>query len=338
MLSQHLLSLPNVSKNKCERLLSTLNMSIEYWAPTVIRKLIFDYAQSRWDTENVSCIQTLIGHSIYVFSLAALSDNILLSGSLDSTIRIWNVEKGTSKKFRHGHSSSVNTLVLNPNENIIISCSKDMIKVWDKATLACSKTMKMPITISSFSILSNSTCALGYDNNVIKVWDLKKRNYIHTFSGHTQRVTSICLISEQLLASGSLDQTIRIWNLKRRRTQAILTGHEGGIRSLVPLPNGYLASGSSDKSIRMWNLQNFTCNMCLTGHIGSVRALEYLEGNLLISGSLDGTIKIWDLEDGRCIKTLVVGIKVISLKALGQDRFAAGFVNGNIRIWSKNEM
>jgi len=327
-----------LSSRKRERLFATLNLSTEHWAPSVIRKLIFDYAQSRWDTENVSCIQTLVGHSIYVFSLAAISDNVLLSGSLDNTIRIWNIEKGTSTKFRNGHSSSVNTLALNPSENVIISCSKDMIKVWDKATLTCSGTMKMPIAISSFTILSSTTCALGYDNNTIKVWDLKRRNYISTLFGHTQRVTTICLVSERLLASGSLDQTIKIWNLKKRRMETTLTGHEGGIRALTILPNGYLASGSSDKSIRIWNLSTLTCTMTLFGHTGSVRALEVLDGNLLISGSLDGTIRIWDLEDKICVRSIVAGTKVVSLKTLGSDRFAAGLTNGSIRIWSKNEI
>ena len=88
-------------------------------------------------TENDGLIKALKGHSSRVFNIKwhPHSKNVLASGSNDHTIRVWNVEEGTSLVLK-GHTNYVRGLVWN-NEIpwFLASGSWDcQIRIWDTRT------------------------------------------------------------------------------------------------------------------------------------------------------------------------------------------------------------
>jgi hypothetical protein len=77
-------------------------------------------------------IQTLTGHSSYVYSLIKVSENVIASGSDDNTIKLWKEVNGKFQEIQTltGHSHSVYSL-LKVSENVIASGSEDKtIKLW----------------------------------------------------------------------------------------------------------------------------------------------------------------------------------------------------------------
>jgi WD40 repeat protein len=61
--------------------------------------------------------------------------NLLASGSLDKTIKIWNFEKGKVVKTLTGHDKKVNSVIFSKNGSYITSGSEDKkVKHWNAET------------------------------------------------------------------------------------------------------------------------------------------------------------------------------------------------------------
>jgi len=59
-------------------------------------------------------------------------DRYIISGSDDSTLKVWDIETGKLLHTLKGHSSSVTAVVLTENGRRVISSSHDKtIKLWD---------------------------------------------------------------------------------------------------------------------------------------------------------------------------------------------------------------
>ncbi|MBW4559801.1 MAG: WD40 repeat domain-containing protein [Mojavia pulchra JT2-VF2] len=123
---------------------------------------------------DVQPLHSLMGHSHIVRSLAMSADGkLLVSGSRDQTIKIWQLETGELLRTLKGHTDEVCAIALSPDEQIIASGSAD---------------------------------------KTIKLWHLQTGELLGTFTGHTDTVTAVAFTtSGEMLVSGSLDKTIKIW-------------------------------------------------------------------------------------------------------------------------------
>ncbi|MDZ7957862.1 MAG: WD40 repeat domain-containing protein [Aulosira sp. DedQUE10] len=124
--------------------------------------------------KDVQPLYNLMGHSHIVRSLAiSANGKLLISGSRDRTIKIWQLETGELISTLRGHTDEVCTITLSPDEQIIASGSAD---------------------------------------KTIKLWHLATGELLSTFTGHTDTVTAVeFTASGEMLVSGSLDKTIKIW-------------------------------------------------------------------------------------------------------------------------------
>ena len=104
-------------------------------------------------------IRTLSGHSSSVNAIALTPDGKnVISGSLDKTIKIWDLVTGQEKFTLEGHSDSVNAIAVTPDAKTLISRSGDnTIKIWDIATAK---------EIATFTGESPITCRLVASDGV----------------------------------------------------------------------------------------------------------------------------------------------------------------------------
>ncbi len=269
---------------------------------------------------------TLKGHGHWVYSLAAF-DGKLFSGSLEMTIKVWDLKTGQCTATLRGHEDSVYSLAIFDGK--LFSGSYDgMIKVWDLKTGHSLETGECTATLKGYE---NAGCSLAVydgklfsdsDNNTIKVWDSETGECTATLKGHESLVCSLAVYDGKLF-SGSSDSTIKVWNLKTGECTATFKGHESWVYSLAFF-DGKLFSGSYDHIIKVWDLETGKCTATLTGHRGRVCSLAVFEGKLF-SGSFDGTIKVWELKTGKCIATL---------KGDESRVFCLAFFDGKlIKVW-----
>ena len=110
----------------------------------------------------------------------------MISGSVDKTIKIWDLVTGTEKFTVKGHSYSVKVIVFTPDGKTVISASTD---------------------------------------NTIKIWDVETGTEKFTLKGHSSWVSAIALTPDgKILISGSHDNTIKIWEIETGAEIATFTG------------------------------------------------------------------------------------------------------------------
>ena len=91
----------------------------------------------------------------------------LISGSMDKTIKIWDIFTGICLYTLHGHQGYINSLIwLNDNENLcsqMASASQDgTIKIWDMINLVCLDTFNV-----DFPRFSSGLCYIKEENLLI---------------------------------------------------------------------------------------------------------------------------------------------------------------------------
>lgn len=253
------------------------------------------------------CVQTLIGHTKEVNSIALSPQAyVLVSGSWDHTIKVWNLNTGTVIHNLRGHFGHVSSVAISPDGYILVSGS------WDRT---------------------------------IKVWNLGSGKLLHTLKGHCNYVNSVAISPDaQTLVSSSWDKTIKVWQLNTGQLIETLAGSDC-IRTLAISPNGkLLAGGSDDRLVKLWELgaggRPDSSNVCtLAGHLNCVRSVAFSpDGKHLASGSWDNTIELWQVHRqpaAKPLRTLAGHSSYVYSVAFSQDSkmLASGSRDGTIKLW-----
>jgi WD40 repeat protein/tRNA A-37 threonylcarbamoyl transferase component Bud32 len=303
--------------------------------------------------EKISLANTLTGHSKQVYSVAISPDGqILASGSVDNTIKLWSLSNGKPLRTLSGHSSKVRSLAISPDGQKIVSGSWDgTIKLWNLQTGQLLKTLSghsdgvLSVAISR----DGQTLASSSADKTIKLWNLRTGQLLRTLSGHSGWVYSVAISPDgQTLANGSDDRTIKLWHLPTGTLITTLSDPSGNVvRSVAFSPDGKtLVSGSFNK-INLWKLGNVLsgCKVArscvptqtLPGNLGIVESLAISpDSQTLATGSKDKTIKLWNLQTGKLKSTLSnpsEKVDSLSFSPDGKTLVTGGSEEGTIEIW-----
>ena len=171
----------------------------------------------------------LSGHTALLRTVATTDLDgrpVIISGSDDNTIRIWDPTTGTTLRTLIGHTDwirSVTTAQLD-GRTVIISGSNDRtIRIWDPTTGNTLRTLTGHTdsvnSVTTTELDGRTVIVFGSEDNTIRIWDPTTGNTLRTLTGHTNPVNSITtteLDGRTVIISGSSDNTIRIWDLQER--------------------------------------------------------------------------------------------------------------------------
>jgi WD40 repeat protein/uncharacterized caspase-like protein len=239
------------------------------------------------------------GHAQKVDSIAFSPDGkLLVSGSADSTIKIWDLQLGRELRTLSGHTGGVRAVLFGPDGKWIASGGVDgKLKIWD---LASGKELKsLDAHSSSVNCLTVSRdgrfLATGGADTLIKIWDVSNWRDLSTLSGTVGWVTALQFspVDAETLASGGADGTTRLWDVGGGKELREMTGHKKAVRALAFRPDGLtLASGSMDASVRLWQSPKGKKLQTIEGHSGAVLAMSFTpDGARLITGAADHTVR-----------------------------------------------
>ncbi|MBW4632151.1 MAG: serine/threonine protein kinase [Iphinoe sp. HA4291-MV1] len=164
----------------------------------------------------------------------------------------------------------------------------------------CSHTVTHPGMLSAVNSIAispdSTTLVSGHDDKTIRLWDLKAKQQLHIFVGHSKAVKSVAFSPDgKILATASDDKTIKLWNVNTAKETYTLFGHSHAVKSISFSPDGeLLVSGSWDKTVKLWDVKTGQEICTLTGHQLQVSAVAFSpNGQFLASASFDRTIRLW---------------------------------------------
>jgi WD40 repeat protein len=234
----------------------------------------------------------------------------LISGSSDSTVRLWDIATASCINVLHGHSNLITSLALNPDAQIVASGGQDAtVRIWDVASGQCLNTLRgHPNGVWTVAFHpDNKTLISGSNDSMIKLWNAKTGQSLRTLVGYDDGIRTIAFDSNQkLLASGGNDKKVKLWDVKSGECIRTLTGHKSWIWSLAFSQDGRtLVTASSDQTVRLWQINTGKPLHILHGHTNLVMSVAFsVDDRLLASGCSDQTVKIWDVQTGQCLETL----------------------------------
>ncbi|KIH88757.1 F-box and WD-40 domain protein CDC4 [Sporothrix brasiliensis 5110] len=164
------------------------------------------------DSECPYFIRILSGHSSSVRSIAAHGD-ILVSGSYDSTVRVWRISTGESLHVLQGHTQRVYSVVLDVKRNRCISGSMDsLVKIWDLDTGACLHTLEGHALLVGLLDLRDEKLVSAAADSTLRVWDPESGTCKSTLTAHTGAITCFQHDGRKVI-SGS-EKTVKMWDIQ----------------------------------------------------------------------------------------------------------------------------
>ena len=179
---------------------------------------------------------------------------LLISGSADTKIKVWNPTTGNLRFTLSGHSGSVNTLAISPCDRFLISGSSDQ---------------------------------------TIRIWDLinpeAKPHVIEQYSGE---LTAIAITSDgKHFISSSRHSCLQIWCME---TQRKIYNHENAIDNInsinISFNNKLMAVGNTKGMVQIWDLETHNLLQSITA---CSPVVFNSDGKYLITGDIHNRIQIW---------------------------------------------
>ncbi|KAB5571784.1 WD40-repeat-containing domain protein [Coniochaeta sp. 2T2.1] len=301
---------------------------------------------------------TLEGHNGWVTSLATSMENpnMLLSGSRDKTLIIWNLTRdesqyGYPKRSLHGHSHIVSDCVISSDGAYALSASWDKtLRLWELATGTTTRRFvghTNDVLSVSFSA-DNRQIVSGSRDRTIKLWNtLGDCKYTITDKGHTEWVSCVRFSpnpQNPVIVSSGWDKLVKVWELSTCKLQTDHIGHTGYINTVTISPDGSLcASGGKDGTTMLWDLNESKHLYSLNAN-DEIHALVFSPNRYWLCAATASSIIIFDLEKKSKVDELKPEFQSTGKKsrdpecvslawsADGQTLFA-GYTDNIIRAW-----
>ncbi len=258
------------------------------------------------------------GHTNAVYSVVFTSDGKqALSGSLDSTLKLWDLATGKEVRTLTGHTGRVNSVAVSRDGRFALSGSSDRsVRLWDLATGSELKSFKHGDDVGYVAFFPNGKTALAASRDeYIKQWDLASGSAI-SIRGHHLPVV---LAPNALTALATLGHEISIWVLAKNSILRTFGPYRP--TALAYSPSGVIAASAGDESnLTLWDLQTGKEIRTLKGHTDRVIAIAFSpDRRTLLSGSRDKTVKLWDIETGAVRRTFTGHERLVNAVAVSPD-------------------
>ena len=284
------------------------------------------------------------GHHNGVMCLQ-FDDSVLITGSYDATIKVWDIATGEEIRTLEGHTSGIRCLQFDDSK--LISGSIDRtVKIWDWRKGEC---------IATHAVHSAGIVGLHFDSSLlatasmdktIKIWNFNDSSRF-TLRGHTDWVNAVRVDSASRTAlSASDDCTVKLWDLDTKACIKTFEGHVGQVQQVLTLPHDFdfdfedtEIDDSDGASSSTSNQSHPQCSQPTTQSVtepygpGFTTCDRPMPPRYMLTGALDSTIRLWDTCTSKCLRTYFGHVEGVWALAADSLRVVSGAEDRMVKVW-----
>ncbi|CZT51112.1 related to archipelago beta form (F-box-WD40 repeat protein) [Rhynchosporium secalis] len=240
----------------------------------------------------VESLHTLRGHTSTVRCLKMSDSSTAISGSRDTTLRIWDIKTGLCKNVLVGHQASVRCLEI--KGDIVVSGSYDTTaRVWSISEGRCLRTLNGHFSQIYAIAFDGNRVATGSLDTSVRIWDPTNGTCQAILQGHTSLVGQLQMRGNTLVTGGS-DGSVRVWSLEKMAPIHRLAAHDNSVTSLQ-FDDTRVVSGGSDGRVKVWDLKTGCLVRELTAPADAVWRVAFEEEKCVVMASRSGRtiMEVW---------------------------------------------
>lgn len=285
-----------------------------------------------WNLQSGELEKSSFTHSNWVFSAALSPDNKVVA-SVDSHVRLWEIDKKASG------DELPNSYIEPPGPSQIVSFSRlsnhlaygasdQRVRVWDVANKRVVREFAAPSEIKGLSFANDDNLIAINREDSITLWNWYEDRIIKTWNVRPGRTIAFSPDGSNLAIGG--DWNVEIWELASYKLVDTLKVSSPVNALGFSAKHNVLAIGCKNGQIRIWDASAKRIIDRYFEHEHSITSISFLKGGeVLVSGSDDTTIKLWSVERMQLLATI---------EPLASEDWIVftpdGFFDGTERAWN----
>lgn len=310
-----------------------------------------------------------LGHSSVVSAVAVAPDgNIVATGSLDKTIKLWRAASGDLLRTLEGHSGGITALAFSPDGTLLASSSEDKtVKLWRVRGGFLLRTLdghNAAVRAVTFTPDGKWLVSHG-DDGGIRFWNPGTGELQRTLSATAGRaptpgesaMNALWFSADgKTLACGWMeageDASAQLWDVAKGEVKRNFPMEKSAIPAIALAPDGkLLATDTAGTAVQVWDTATGALVKTLTGAKYSLTALAFSPDGQMLAGAgaesflpnsgavnqqtLDDVVRLWDIKTGVVVHTLrghVNWLRAVAFAPNGKTLVSGG-ADQTARLW-----
>ncbi|KAI5966063.1 hypothetical protein CANMA_003309 [Candida margitis] len=275
------------------------------------------YQTAKYDVFPANCHKNA---SVNSLALESMDYRFLLSGSGDSSIKLWDLHQQDEIRKENEVDAGFNK-IHHHSKFDTFDYDNPVTAFTNVAIMPSREFHKFGISALQWWPFDTGLFVSSSFDHSIKVWDTNELVPVYSFNLNN-RVYSIDICGESSLIATASDQPfIRLLDMRSTSSTHTLRGHKGKTLSVKwhPTNPNLLASGGYDGEVRIWDIRRSKSLLCrldmlttntsrssepeanltqqsVKAHSGPVNGLAWDEsGTTLFTAGNDDKIRVWDM-------------------------------------------